>query len=114
MVPDLLADPGMIEHALVNLVQNAIHATRMSENPRIMFKTYSRKKNIYFEAKMKNFSRLSPKKEMVAVMSNEYAKLTGLDETKVFNKMWSLTEVFQKKYFRKIALKRKFLFWRNK
>ena len=35
-VPDLLADPGMIEHALVNLIQNSIHATSMVECPRII------------------------------------------------------------------------------
>ena len=40
-VPDILADPGMTEHALVNLVQNAIHATSMSEHPYIFFRTYS-------------------------------------------------------------------------
>ncbi len=27
-VPELLADPGMIEHALVNLIQNSIHAIK--------------------------------------------------------------------------------------
>jgi len=40
-VPDILADPGMIEHALVNLMQNAIHATSMNEHPRITLRTYS-------------------------------------------------------------------------
>ncbi len=40
-VPDLLADQGMIEHALVNLVQNSIHAVSMVEDPIITIKTYS-------------------------------------------------------------------------
>ncbi|MCG8615131.1 MAG: PAS domain S-box protein, partial [Desulfobacterales bacterium] len=31
--PELLADPGMIEHALVNLIQNAIHAMGKTEHP---------------------------------------------------------------------------------
>jgi PAS domain S-box-containing protein len=39
-VPDLLADPGMIEHAFVNLIQNAIHAVSRVDTPRITFKTY--------------------------------------------------------------------------
>jgi len=39
-VPDLLADAGMIEHALINLIQNSIHATSMSEHPKIIVKTY--------------------------------------------------------------------------
>ncbi|MDA3788993.1 MAG: transporter substrate-binding domain-containing protein, partial [Desulfobacula sp.] len=40
-VPELLADPGMIEHALVNLIQNSIHALSMVEHPRITLRTYS-------------------------------------------------------------------------
>ncbi|MBU1342161.1 MAG: response regulator [Proteobacteria bacterium] len=48
-VPELLADPGMIEHALVNLIQNSIHAISMVENPRITLRTYSRENHICFE-----------------------------------------------------------------
>ncbi|MCG8615729.1 MAG: ATP-binding protein, partial [Desulfobacterales bacterium] len=35
-VPELLADPGMIEHALVNLLQNSIHATSLAGSPEIV------------------------------------------------------------------------------
>ncbi len=38
-LPELLADPGMIEHALVNILQNAIHAVSLSEDPRIVIRT---------------------------------------------------------------------------
>jgi len=48
-VPQLLADPGMIEHALVNLIQNAIHALSRAESPRITVRTYSRDNHICFE-----------------------------------------------------------------
>ena len=48
-VPDLLADPGMIEHALVNLIQNSIHATSMVKQPRIIIRTYHKDKNIFME-----------------------------------------------------------------
>ncbi|ACN15839.1 putative signal-transducing kinase with PAS/PAC domain [Desulforapulum autotrophicum HRM2] len=48
-VPELLADPGMIEHALVNLIQNSIHALSMVEHPRITVRTYSRGNQICFE-----------------------------------------------------------------
>ncbi len=47
--PDLLADPGMVEHALVNLVQNSIHATSMVEQPRIIIRTFHKNRNIYLE-----------------------------------------------------------------
>jgi len=48
-VPDLLADPGMIEHALVNLIQNSIHATSLVEQPRIIIRTFHKDKNIYIQ-----------------------------------------------------------------
>ncbi|MBL6994830.1 transporter substrate-binding domain-containing protein [Desulfobacula sp.] len=48
-VPELLADPGMIEHALVNLIQNSIHATSMNESPRIIVTTYSLDNRICLE-----------------------------------------------------------------
>lgn len=71
-------------------------------------------KELDMDARIRNFSRLTPKKEMVAVMSNEYAKLTGEDESEIYQKMWELTEAFQKKYHGKIALKRKIFFWKKK
>ncbi|MCP3900185.1 MAG: PAS domain S-box protein, partial [Desulfobacteraceae bacterium] len=39
-LPSLLADPGMIEHALINLIQNSIHALGMRAHPRIIIRTY--------------------------------------------------------------------------
>ncbi|MCD4678730.1 MAG: response regulator [Desulfobacula sp.] len=48
-LPDLLADPGMIEHALVNLLQNSIHALSKAQNPRIIIRTSCNDKYICFE-----------------------------------------------------------------
>jgi signal transduction histidine kinase/CheY-like chemotaxis protein len=48
-VPDLLADPGMIEHALVNLVQNSIHAVGMVKKPRIIVRSFCLDDYICFE-----------------------------------------------------------------
>ena len=65
-----------------------------------------------FKDRMKNFSKLTPKKEMVEVMANEYAKLFDESEKKIFNQMWLFTEEFQKKYYKKIAVKKKIFFWK--
>ncbi len=48
-IPDVLADPGMIEHALVNLLQNSIHALSMVSRPVITIRTYCQNDNIFFE-----------------------------------------------------------------
>jgi len=50
-VAELLADPGMIEHTLVNLIQNSIHAVSMVEHPVIIIRTFSIEDNIFFEIK---------------------------------------------------------------
>ena len=50
-IPETLADPGMIEHALVNLVQNAIHALSLIETKIITISTYSDGDIIFFEIK---------------------------------------------------------------
>jgi len=46
-VPYLLADPGMIEHAIVNLVQNSIHATSLVEQSQIIIRTYKQDGRIF-------------------------------------------------------------------
>lgn len=70
-------------------------------------------KNLSFKERMQNFSRLTPKMEMVKVMSEEYSKITGLPYEKVFSSMWGETQHFQEKFFRKKRLKKKLLFWKN-
>ncbi len=62
-----------------------------------------------FEERMKNFNRLTPKKEMVAIMSDEYAKLSNLDPAFVFERMWHHTLEFQNSHQRKKDLKKKYL-----
>lgn len=48
-LPEILADPGMIEHALVNLVQNAIHAMSLVKEPRLVIKTCVKKDQLLIE-----------------------------------------------------------------
>jgi len=48
-LPELLADPGMIEQILANLFQNAIHAMSLVPKPELKVKTYARYDNIFFE-----------------------------------------------------------------
>jgi hypothetical protein len=66
-----------------------------------------------FEERMKNFARLTPKKEMIEVMANEYAHLINKPEAEVFEKMWFFTNQFQEKFLRKKELKKKLKFWKS-
>jgi Lipopolysaccharide kinase (Kdo/WaaP) family len=66
-----------------------------------------------FEMRMKNLSRLTPKKEMVAVMSNEYAKwYKDKPESEIFERMWAETHEFQVKFHNKIKYKKLLKFWK--
>lgn len=61
-----------------------------------------------FDLRMENLKRLTPKQEMVAVMSSEYATLyTEKTEQEIFNTLWDKTAEFQRKFWRKRALKQK-------
>ena len=62
--------------------------------------------------RMKNLSRLTPKKEMIEIMSEEYAKLYNKSFKEVFDIMWYYTCEFQEKYHRKRRLKAKYFFWK--
>jgi hypothetical protein len=70
-------------------------------------------KSLSFEERMKNFSRLTPEKEMVAVMASEYAELSNKPKAEVFEKMWGYTEEFQQKFLKKKRLKKKLKFWKK-
>ncbi|MBA4368234.1 MAG: hypothetical protein C0403_11440, partial [Desulfobacterium sp.] len=48
-IPKLLADPGMTQDVLVNLVLNSIHAMSKVENPTLTLKAYSQDDKIYCE-----------------------------------------------------------------
>ncbi len=50
-LPEILADPGMIEHALINLLQNAIHALSKKEKPEISVHTFIHDSRICLEIK---------------------------------------------------------------
>lgn len=65
-----------------------------------------------FTMRMKNLCRLTPHKEMIAIMSNEYAKSSQEPEQLIFETLWRYTSDFQNKFRRKKRLKKKFLFWK--
>lgn len=65
-----------------------------------------------FELRMKNLCRLTNLKEMVVIMSNEYAKASGESEDLIFETLWKYTADFQEKFYRKKRLKKKLKFWK--
>jgi len=69
--------------------------------------------SIDFQTRMNNLSHLTPQKEMIAIMSNVYAQLLGVNESLVFETMWKMTESFQFRYHRKKRIKKKLKFWKK-
>ena len=70
-------------------------------------------KTLNFEERMKNFSRLTSKKEIIRTMASEYAQLVQKPEEEVFEKMWFYTQDFQRKFQKKKEMKKKLKFWKN-
>lgn len=64
-------------------------------------------KELNFDERMKNFSRLTTKMDMVKIMADEYSKLIQRNSDEVFDKMWFFTNRFQENYRRKKNLKQK-------
>ena len=50
-IPDLLADPGMVENVLVNLIQNAIHAMNRCHEPCLEVRTRARKQRLEIQVR---------------------------------------------------------------
>lgn len=69
--------------------------------------------SIDFQSRMKNLSHLTPQKEMIVIMANEYAKLSGEMEQNVFETLWKFTSDFQFRYHRKKRIKKKLKFWKK-
>lgn len=65
-----------------------------------------------FDLRMKNLSRLTPKKDMIAIMSDEYAKVYSKSSTEIFDKMWKVTSQFQEAFAKKHKMKKKLNFWK--
>lgn len=71
-------------------------------------------KTMTFEIRMKNLCRLTKVKEMVVVMSNEYAKwYPQYSELQMFDKIWGYINEFQRKLVKKMQLKKKLKFYKN-
>lgn len=67
-----------------------------------------------FENRMKNLSRLTPKKEMIAIMSDEYAKCyLSKSPQEIFERMWEETSRFREGFERKKRIKKKLKFWKS-
>ena len=66
-------------------------------------------KPLNFEARIKNFSRLTIHKAMIEVMSDEYSKCIGENFNTVYNLMWKFTNEFRENRQRKKQLK----FWKK-
>ncbi len=64
-----------------------------------------------FDQRMKNLSRLTPKKEMIATMSDEYAKFyLSKSYQEIFDKMWQETCRFREGFERKKRIKKSLKF----
>lgn len=94
-------------NTLIKTIGNGRYAFYLVDLNRMKFH-----RQMNFETRINNMSRLTTKQDMVAVMANEYAKISGDDETLVADTLWRLTCEFQYRFYRKKRIKKKLLFWK--
>lgn len=70
-------------------------------------------KNMSFDVRIKNLCRLTSHAEMIKIMSNEYAILSGESEDLIFRTLSEMTTNFQNQFLRKRRLKKKLKFWKK-
>lgn len=92
-------------NTLIKKVENGKYAFYLVDLNRMNFHD-----SMSFDLRMENLKRLTPKEEMVAVMSNEYAKYYSKPEKEIFDSLWHKTSEFQRKFWRKKAIKKKLKF----
>lgn len=95
-------------NTMIKKISDNEYAFYLVDLNRMEFKTLS------YEERIKNFTKLTPLKEMVRTMAYTYAELGAYDKEAVFRSMWEQTEAFQQRYHRKRRIKRKVFFWKSK
>lgn len=68
--------------------------------------------SLSYDARIKNFARLTKERKMVEIMSDEYSKLIQKPYDKVFELMWKEVQFFQRKIKQKKKLKTILFFFR--
>lgn len=66
-----------------------------------------------FSQRMNNLKRLTYKSEMIAIMSEEYSKFSGIDYQLVYDTMMNFKNIFHKKLQRKRKIKKVLKFWKK-
>ena len=64
------------------------------------------------DMRLTNLQRLTPKKEMIEVMSDEYAKWYKVSKEIIFEKLWQKTHTFARLFLKRKRLKKKLKFWK--
>jgi len=65
------------------------------------------RKSLSLQRRMKNLQRLSSDKEIIRIMSNEYAKWYNKSEEIIFNLLWQKAITFEKRYHRRKRVTKK-------
>jgi len=66
-----------------------------------------------FDKRMQNFARLTSKKDMIEIMSEEYAKYYNEPSSLIFDKMWFFSNQFLEQFLKRRKLKKKLKLWES-
>lgn len=71
-------------------------------------------KNLSYDERLANFARLSPKDQMLEILSDEYSKLINKPHAEVRERMFYFSQQFSSKFKKREAFNKKYYFWRKK
>lgn len=66
-----------------------------------------------YKTRIANFKKLSHREEDIAIMADEYAKISGLNNVRVYTTMLQEITEFQNMFLKKKRLKRRLKFWKK-
>ena len=69
--------------------------------------------SLSMDRRIRNFERLTAHESLVRIMSDEYAKCIDESAEMVFDKMWTFTQAFQKRFHSRQRLKKRLKFWKS-
>ena len=85
------------------LHENGIEFLDHSQGNTLIKRNQNSTYSMNLDLRMKNLCRLTPKRYMIEIMSQEYAKLSGISYEIVLEKMWFYVQQFQEKFEKKHA-----------
>ncbi len=95
-------------NSLISINKNGDYIFSLVDLNRMNFHAH-----LSLEKRIKNMCKLTPNHQMIEIICDEYAKISGENREKIEKMMLVFSDNFYRKFARKQAWKKKLMFWKN-